>query len=67
MSIGARVFNFMVFIWLAGGLCLSFPNAAKFFAGGILFSCILCIPRINEVFFWILFSGAVFWGVTKVL
>ena len=67
MSIGARVFNFMVFIWLAGGLCLTYPNAAKFFAAGALFSCMLCIPRIKEVFFWILFIGAVFWVVTTVL
>ena len=70
MSIGDRVFNFMVFIWLAGGLCLTYPYAAKYLALGTLFSCMLCIPRIKEVLCWILLiscGSLVIWEMLPLL
>jgi hypothetical protein len=66
MSIGDRVVNFMVFIWLAVGFCLTYPYVAKYLAVVILFSCMLCIPRIKEVFCWILLILLGFIGVMEV-
>lgn len=66
MSIAGRVFNFMIFIWLAGGLCITYPEAAKYPAVAILVVVVYSIPLLRLALCFLLTTSMVYLIITEV-